>query len=94
MTEGNWSLDDQARISYLQSHLKAVHEAISRGANVKGYLHWALLDNFEWAEGLRIRFGLVRVAFPTQMRTLRQSALYYADIARRNGLDLSVTPDG
>ena len=87
MSEGNWSLDDQARISYLHSHLAAVHKAISQGVNVRGYLHWALLDNFEWAEGLRIRFGLVRVAFPTQVRTLRKSAHYYADIARRNCLD-------
>jgi beta-glucosidase len=94
MTDGNWSLDDQARISYLQSHLMAIHEAIKHGANVQGYLHWALLDNFEWSEGLRIRFGLVRVAYPTQVRTLRQSAHYYAQIARANGLEGTDTGNG
>jgi beta-glucosidase len=87
MTEGDWSLEDDQRISYLQSHLLAIHRAITSGVNVTGYLHWALLDNFEWAEGLRIRFGLVRVAFPTQERTLRKSALVYADIARSNAID-------
>lgn len=87
MQEGDWSLDDQPRIAYLLSHLMAIHKAISQGINVKGYLHWSLLDNFEWAEGLRTRFGLVRVAFPTQERRFRKSAEVYADIARLNAID-------
>lgn len=87
MTEGDWSLADDARVNYLKAHVLAMHAAIKAGANVKGYLHWSLLDNFEWAEGLRIRFGLVRIAFPTQIRTLRKSALVFADIALRNGLE-------
>jgi beta-glucosidase len=87
LAEGDWSLEDEQRVQYLHLHLLAIHRAICAGVNVKGYLHWALLDNFEWAEGLRIRFGLVRVAFPTQERTLRKSALVYADIARCNAID-------
>lgn len=86
LTDGDWSLDDHGRVRYLKEHLTSVYRAIRRGANVKGYLHWSLLDNFEWAEGLRARFGLVRVSYPTLKRTLRKSALVYAEIAGRNGL--------
>jgi beta-glucosidase len=87
LSEGDWSLADDTRIKYLRNHLIALHHAIEDGANVKGYIYWALMDNFEWAEGLRPRFGLVRIAYPTQERTLRKSAEVYADIAKRNGLD-------
>jgi beta-glucosidase len=86
LTEGDWSLSDDLRCNYLLAHLIAVHKAIRMGANVKGYLHWSLLDNFEWAEGLRARFGLVRVAYPTLERTLRKSAELYAQICRDNQL--------
>jgi beta-glucosidase len=84
---GDWSLDDDQRIRYLISHLVALHRAIADGANVKGYLYWSLLDNFEWAQGLKPRFGLVRVAYPTQERTMRKSAAIYADIAKTNSVD-------
>jgi beta-glucosidase len=90
LTDGDWSLNDELRMQYLISHIAAMHKAIADGANVKGYLHWSLLDNFEWAEGLRARFGLVRVAYPTLERTLRESAKIYADVAGRNAL---VRPD-
>ncbi|HEY9784393.1 MAG TPA: family 1 glycosylhydrolase [Candidatus Obscuribacterales bacterium] len=93
LIEGDWSLTDEFRIKYLVSHLMALHKAIKRGANVKGYLYWSLLDNFEWAEGLKYRFGLVRVAFPTQERTLRKSAHVYAKIAEQNAIDLSMTSE-
>jgi beta-glucosidase len=86
LTEGDWSLNDDLRVNYLLAHLIAVQKAIRHGANVKGYLHWSLLDNFEWAEGLRARFGLVRVAYPTLERTLRKSARIYAEIAGQNAL--------
>lgn len=89
LTEGDWSLNDDMRVRYLLQHLAAVHQAMADGANVKGYLHWSLLDNFEWAEGLRARFGLVRVAYPTLQRTLRKSATIYADIARANSVTLA-----
>lgn len=86
LTDGDWSLNDDLRVNYLLAHLTAVHKAIRAGANVKGYLHWSLLDNFEWAEGLRARFGLVRVAYPTLERTPRKSATIYAEIAGNNAL--------
>ncbi|HEY9679589.1 MAG TPA: glycoside hydrolase family 1 protein [Drouetiella sp.] len=86
LDEGDWSLADDARIHYLTTHLLALHNAIEDGANVHGYMYWSLLDNFEWAEGLRPRFGLIRVTYPTQERTMRHSASVYADIAKHNGL--------
>lgn len=91
LTDGDWSLSDHFRIRYLTSHLMAVHHAIADGANVKGYLYWSLLDNFEWHEGLKCRFGLVRVTYPTQERALRESAHVYAEIAKRNAVNLLVS---
>jgi beta-glucosidase len=89
LSEGDWSLDDQQRARYLTTHIAAMHHAIQNGANVKGYLHWSLIDNFEWADGLSARFGLVRVSYPTQERHLRASARIYAKVAAQNALDLS-----
>lgn len=86
LTTGDWSLADDERCDYLHSHLSVIQEAIESGINIKGYLHWSLLDNFEWAEGLQIRFGLVRVAYPSQERTLRNSAKLYSKIAQSNRL--------
>ncbi len=86
LSEGDWSLDDDLRVRYLVAHLMAVHKALKAGVNVKGYLHWSLLDNFEWAEGLRARFGLVRVSYPTLERALRRSARIYAAIAASNSI--------
>ncbi len=83
---GDWSLDDDDRIKYLVEHVRAVHQAIAQGVNVKGYFYWSLTDNFEWSDGLQCRFGLVRVAYPTQQRTARKSALVYARIAGGNSL--------
>ena len=72
-------LDDSARIAYLDGHLRALHEAIARGVDVRGYFVWSLLDNFEWAEGFSQRFGLVRVDFGTLERTPRESYSWFRD---------------
>ena len=64
---------DQRRIEYHQRHLRAVADAIAEGVDVRGYFAWSLLDNFEWAEGYRERFGLVHVDFDTQHRTPKDS---------------------
>ncbi|WP_329084329.1 MULTISPECIES: GH1 family beta-glucosidase [unclassified Streptosporangium] len=77
---------DTRRTEYLDGHLRAVHAAIADGADVRGYLVWSLLDNFEWAEGYRRRFGIVHVDFATQRRLLKDSALWYRDVIARNGL--------
>jgi beta-glucosidase len=66
-------IHDTARIDYLDGHLRALHQAIGEGVDVRGYFVWSLLDNFEWAEGYQQRFGLVRVDYDTQRRTPKDS---------------------
>jgi len=77
---------DDDRWVFLFMHLWQVARAIADGVDVKGYLHWSLLDNFEWADGYRGRFGLIEVDFATQERRIRPSAWRYAEIIRRNEL--------
>jgi len=77
---------DPDRRAYLDQHVRAVHRAIQDGVDLRGYLAWSLLDNFEWAEGYAMRFGLVHVDFETQRRTVKDSGHWYGDLARRNGL--------
>lgn len=79
--------DDSIRREYLRDHLAQMHRAISEGADVLGYFHWSLLDNFEWAEGLKPRFGLIAMDYETQERSPRPSARVYAKIASENRLD-------
>ena len=75
------SVDDPHRAAYLESHLAALARAVDRGAPVTGYYAWSLLDNFEWAYGYDKRFGLVRVDYETQQRTIKASGRRYAGIA-------------
>ena len=77
---------DPRRIDYLDLHLRAVRDAIAEGVDIRGYYQWSLLDNFEWAFGYDKRFGIVHVDFDTLERTPRDSAYWYADVIRRNGL--------
>ena len=70
-------VDDEQRRQYIESHLVAVADVIELGVDVRGYFVWSLMDNFEWAEGYRKRFGIVHVDYPTQRRTLKSSALWY-----------------
>jgi len=65
--------DDPRRVSYYDAHLQAVRAAQDRGADVRGYFAWSLLDNFEWAEGYGKRFGIVHVDYATQKRTPKAS---------------------
>ncbi len=73
-------VDDQARIDYLDAHLRAVAVACQRGVDVRGYYTWSLMDNFEWSEGYTQRFGLVHVDYETQVRTPKRSFQWYADL--------------
>ncbi|WP_372455561.1 family 1 glycosylhydrolase [Sphaerisporangium fuscum] len=77
---------DAERVAYLDAHLRAAHAAIAAGADLRGYLVWSLLDNFEWAEGYRKRFGIVHVDYATQRRLPKNSALWYRGVIERNGL--------
>jgi beta-glucosidase len=77
---------DEDRTAYLAAHLAAVADARAQGADVRGYFAWSLMDNFEWAEGYRRRFGLVHVDYESQARTPKRSALWLRDtIARTRG---------
>lgn len=77
---------DAVRPGYLVRHLAACHRATQAGVDLRGYIHWTSLDNYEWAEGFAPRFGLVHVDFATQERTPKPSAYLYRDIIRANGL--------
>ena len=77
---------DEERTAFLEAHLRAAHEAMERGVDLKGYFVWSLLDNFEWAEGYSKRFGIVYIDYGTQRRIPKMSARWYSEVIRRNGL--------
>ncbi|MDQ0755305.1 glycoside hydrolase family 1 protein [Arthrobacter sp. B3I4] len=79
-------VDDRERLAFFEAHLRAVRDAIDGGADVRGYLAWSLLDNFEWAYGYHQRFGLVRVDYDTLERTPKASGLWFAKVAAANAL--------
>ena len=62
---GICTTDDNERWEYIQSHLRNVHLAMEQGVDVKGYLYWSLMDNFEWAYGFAPRFGLIDIDYST-----------------------------
>lgn len=71
---------DRARIDYHDAHLRAVARAIEAGVDVRGYVAWSLLDNFEWAMGFQERFGLVHVDYATQVRTPKESYRWFQEL--------------
>lgn len=76
---------DPQRIDHMERHLLQFSRAHQDGVPLAGYLHWSIMDNFEWAEGMKHRFGLIHVDFRNQQRTLKDSALWYQDVIRTNG---------
>ena len=78
----NGQVDDQERQYFFQEYLSCILKAMREGVNVKGYLAWALMDNFEWAEGYAARFGLIHVDFNTQKRTIKKSGQWFSDFLR------------
>jgi beta-glucosidase len=90
ITENGAAFDDRVhdtrRVAYLKAHLLACQEAIAQGVPLKGYFVWSLLDNFEWSFGYAQRFGIVHVDFGSQVRTLKDSAHWYADVIRRGAI--------
>ncbi len=79
---------DQKRIDYLHDHLLAVWQAIQAGIPVTGYYAWSLMDNFEWSLGYSQRFGIVHVDYATQKRTPKDSALWYSQVTKQNGISV------
>jgi beta-glucosidase len=78
---------DERRIRYLRNHLAQVQRAIEEEVPIKGYFHWSLMDNFEWAHGYGQRFGLVYVDFKTQERTIKDSGLWFSRVIKENGFE-------
>jgi beta-glucosidase len=92
VTENGAAFDDQPqdgrvhdvdRVAFLEAYLAAMERAIRDGADVRGYFVWSFLDNFEWSEGYRKRFGLVYVHYPTQQRIVKDSGRWYASFIAR-----------
>lgn len=79
---------DGARIDYLHRYLRGLRRAAEEGIPLGGYFQWSLMDNFEWAEGYKPRFGLVYVDYATQARTLKDSAHWYREVIAARGANL------
>ena len=77
---------DRQRAWFIYESLKNIYKAISEGADVRGYLHWSLMDNFEWDKGFWPRFGLIEIDRKTLKRKVRPSAYFYRDICLANGI--------
>ena len=77
---------DQRRIAYLDAHLRAAHDALAAGVDLRGFFVWSLLDNFEWAEGYGHRFGIVDVRFETGARRPKASAHWYEQVVAKGVL--------
>ncbi len=75
----NGTVDDRERIQYYQQYLLGLLRAKKEGVNIKGFFAWTLMDNFEWAEGYKARFGLIHVDFETQLRTIKSSGHWFRE---------------
>jgi beta-glucosidase len=82
------AVHDPQRIDFTRRYLRELARAIADGIDVRGYFHWSLMDNFEWHDGYRQRFGLVHVDYRTQRRTPKDSARWYSMVIRTNGREL------
>jgi beta-glucosidase len=78
--------NDAERVEFIDRGLLALHRELAAGVPLRGYIHWSLLDNFEWARGYGMRFGLIGVDRATQERTVRPSARHLGGIARANSI--------
>ena len=82
-------IHDPLRLDYYRGHLRAIHDAIEKGVDLRGYCAWSLMDNLEWSLGYSKRFGLVHVNFQNQQRTLKDSAHFYAKVIATSGAALN-----
>jgi beta-glucosidase len=79
---------DPQRIDFTRRYLRALHRAVADGVDVRGYFHWSIMDNFEWAAGYRERFGLIHVDYQTQVRTPKDSYEWYRNVIASHGTHL------
>lgn len=82
------AVHDPQRIDFLARYLGAMKRAVSEGVPVAGYFYWSVMDNFEWREGYKDRFGLIHVDYQTQKRTPKDSYFWYRNVIRTNGAHL------
>ena len=87
LENGICTQDDKLRWEFISSHLRNVHQAISQGVDVMGYIYWSLLDNFEWDKGFGPRFGLIEIDYKTYERRIRESARIFSRVCKDNRLD-------
>jgi beta-glucosidase len=81
------TVEDPERLAYLRDHVVAAHQAIEDGVDLRGLWIWALLDTYEFNLGYGTKFGLIRVDYETQQRTIKQTGHWYRDVIAANGLD-------
>ena len=84
------AVHDASRIHYLEQHVRAAADAIGRGVDLRGYMLWSLMDNFEWSLGYSMRFGLIWVEYPTGQRSPKDSYRWYQQVIAANGLPSGV----
>ena len=77
-------IHDPRRIDYLKQHFIQTRLAMQDGVDIRGYMVWSLMDNFEWAHGFSKPFGLVHTDFETQKRIIKDSGEWYAEVIRKN----------
>lgn len=81
---------DNDRITFLDAYISCMQQAVDEGADVRGYFLWTFLDNFEWADGYKQRFGIVYVDYKNQRRIVKDSAFWYQNMIESGGKTLSV----
>jgi len=81
-------VDDAQRIDFTRRYLRELQRAVADGVDVRGYFHWSFMDNFEWTEGYKQRFGLIHVDYGTLKRTPKKSYSWYREVIATNGESL------
>ena len=83
---------DAGRVDFLARYLHALRRAVAEGVDVRGYFQWSIMDNYEWAEGYKMRFGLVYVDYDSLDRIPKDSYHWYADVIKSNGGTIPRSP--
>ncbi len=86
------AVHDHARVNYFRDYIGAMKKALHGGADIRGYMLWSFMDNFEWGDGYHMHFGIVHVDFETLKRTIKDSGHAYRQIIQNNGADIAPTP--
>ncbi len=86
--DANGKIEDENRLDYIARHLDVLADATDQGIPLQGYFAWSLMDNFEWAEGYKMRFGIVHVDYDTQVRTVKRSGDWYRALATAHAAQL------